>query len=302
MSRRRYFLLDETCSAAEVPSMMGRVVKDILLPLDRFAPVEPLDPAAVRHNTQDILPSILPEPSRSSTRKDVLGAVRDRGLNLALTSFFGIDLNWSGTQKAELESREVKQYNLKQPFQVFERLMDDPQYEKDVLALLNESWRGKGFLVVGFLTTSGAIWKLEAGKSTKTAVTANLPVSLLANTPQVLDPAVSPSHAVTNSTSRTMSVAEEEIFAVAYNVIKLKRRLDSKAPRYVKKSAVFGGSRRAKTSEPALGDDSDDDIEGSQESSDEDYEFASDQPVGIRELIIGEEEDHVEMIELESTC
>ncbi|MCJ1399148.1 hypothetical protein MMC11_002350 [Xylographa trunciseda] len=298
MSRRRYFLLDETCPASEVQSMMGRVVKDIRLPLNRFAPVEPLDSATTRHNTQDILPSILPEPSCSSTRKDVLEAVTERGVNFALTSFFGIDLASSATQKAELESMEVKQYSLKQPFQIFQHLMKDPNYGRDVLALLNESWRGKAFMVVGFLTTSGSVWKLDNRRSLTTALTANVPVSMFAGTPSALDPAVSPRQSATNSQSRTMSVAQEEIFAVAYNVVKLRRQFDGKAPRYVKKSAVFGGSRRAKSSEQALGEDSDDEVEGDESSSDDaSYDFGTGLSAGMRDLGTEEEGAHFEMTE-----
>jgi hypothetical protein len=102
--------------------------------------------------------------------------VTERSVNFALTSFFGIDLAKSATQKAELESMKVKQYSLKQPFQIFQHLMKDPNYETDMLALLNESWRGKAFMVVGFLTTSGAIWKLDNGRSLTTALTANIPI------------------------------------------------------------------------------------------------------------------------------
>jgi hypothetical protein len=137
--------------------MMGRVVKDIRPPLDRYAPVEPLDPSAATHNPQDILPSILPEPSRSSTRKDVVEAVTERGIKLALTSFFGIDFAKSAYQKAELESTEVKQYSLKQPHQVFDHLMTNSEYQADVVALLNEARRSKAYMVVGFLTTSGVV-------------------------------------------------------------------------------------------------------------------------------------------------
>jgi hypothetical protein len=58
-----------------------------------------------------------------------------------------------------------------------------------------------------------------------------------------------------------MSVAQEEMFGMTYNVVKLRRQFDSKAPRYVKKRAVFGGSRRAKSSEQVLDEDGDDEVE-----------------------------------------
>jgi hypothetical protein len=282
--------------------MMGRVVKDIHLPLERFAPVEPLDTTTPRRNPQDILPSILPKPNLSNTRRDILEATKGHGINIALTSFFGIDLARDATQKAELESVQVKHYGLKQPFQIFERLMQDKEYEKDVIELLNESWRGKGYIVVGFLTTSGAVWKLDKSKSQTTALTANIPVSMFAGTPAALDPAFSPRRTESNTQTRTMTVVEEEIFAIAYNVIKLKRSLDKTAPKYVKKKAVFGGSRRAKSSEQALGDGSDDEEEADEDSDDEDdYEFGSGLPAGIRDVGIGEENPHFELLEPKAT-
>ena len=68
MTRRRYFILDETCPEREVQSMMGRVVLDPAAPLHAFAPMEPLNDKEVRHNPEDIIPTILPEPSLSTKR------------------------------------------------------------------------------------------------------------------------------------------------------------------------------------------------------------------------------------------
>jgi hypothetical protein len=45
---------------------------DKVLPLHHFAPVEPFGAEEISHQTNEIIPNILPEPSLSTTRKDFL--------------------------------------------------------------------------------------------------------------------------------------------------------------------------------------------------------------------------------------
>ena len=73
----------------------------------------------------------------------LLSAVQTNELHLALTAFFGLDFARTENEKADLESREVKQYGLKQPKQVFDYLMTDAGYAKDALRLLKESGNSK---------------------------------------------------------------------------------------------------------------------------------------------------------------
>jgi hypothetical protein len=54
-----------------------------------------------------------------------------------------------------------------------------------------------------------------------------------------------------------MRVVQEEIFAVAYNVVGTSYRVDRNAPGYIKKTPIAGGPKRAKAHHPSLGDDSD---------------------------------------------
>jgi hypothetical protein len=248
--------------------MMGRVVQDIRLPLHRFAPVEPLDHASPRHNPQDILPTIVPKPNLSINRKEILESATTKELNVALTQFFGINFARSSTEKAELEGQQVKRYSLNQPKQVFKHLMKNNDYAKDVRELLAES-KGRSYMVVGFMTTSGAVWKLSSEAENKTGFTATVPLSLALGTPPQLDPSISPSMSTKHSPSRTMSVVSEEIFAIAYDIVSTLRKLDFSAPGYVRKEEAYGKEKRAKAHHLALGEDSDEELEFESEDEDE---------------------------------
>jgi hypothetical protein len=273
MPRRRFFILDETCAASEVPSMMCRVVTDRLLPLINYAPIEPLPShLEARHNTNDIIPSILSAPSLSTNRKDFLGTVRDKAVTLMLTTFFGFDFARTREEQLVLESKEVKRYTLKNPQTYFETLMENDLYARDVRKILKEAPLGRAYMVVGFITTTGATWKRKSIKSSSQGANVTLPVAeaLGVPLPEILDPGFEVSHTKANSQGFTMSVVQEEIFAVAYNVVTTKYSLQKGKKGSSHRTPVVGPPKRARAHHLALSPESDEVAVSSDEEDEED--------------------------------
>lgn len=150
---------------------------------------------------------------------------------------------------------------MKQTKQYFEELMKDPLYSRDVRQLLRDSKWGKAYFVVGFMTTEGAVWKRGAMQEHPAGFTVKAPVSLATGMPSQLDPGISPSYAIQNSQEHSFDVAQVEVFAIAYDVVKLSHGFDRTAPRYVKSEPVLGPAKRAKPHHLAMGPDSDEEIE-----------------------------------------
>ncbi|KAF2842360.1 hypothetical protein M501DRAFT_998642 [Patellaria atrata CBS 101060] len=261
MSRRRFFLLDETCPATEIKHMMCRVVVDKYLPLHKFAPFQSLSPSDVSHHTDDIIPNILPAPSSSTTRKEILEFVREKGISFGLTAFFGLDFARGHDNHTGLESQQVKRYTLNNPEMYFEKLMTNTQYAEDVTKILQN--HGRAYLVIGFLTTTGTVWRLRNDETRTTGFSVTAPLSVLSAVPLpgLLDPSINPSITTGIKHERTMQVVEEEIFAVAYCPVEIDRTFDRSAPRFVKKTAKVGQAKRAKAYHRAFSGESDEEIE-----------------------------------------
>ena len=258
--------------------MMGRVVRDRLWPLqDAYAPFEPLDSSEVRHNTQDILPGILPEPELSTNRKEIIQSTQKHGVRAELTSLFGFEFDWSDSNRAQLESAEVKRYMLKNPERFWDRLRGDAAYEKDVTELLNKCHWKKGYFVTGFMTAVGLLWKTtqKSVHSVSGDITAPVSATLL-GTPTPLDPSLGMDNSNELSSSSKWQASGEKIFAVSYYTVQLTRSLDRNAKHYVSKEAEFGGPARGKKHHLMLGEGEDGiELESDDDPSDEKTEYLS---------------------------
>lgn len=255
MSRRRFFILDEPCSASSIPKLLGRVVTDKFLPLQKSAP---FPSTTLPHNPEDIIPNILPTPSISTNRKEVLSVANEQGLGLSLGLLFGVNVARSNGDKLELESEEVKQYTLNSPDDIFDMLMENDLYATDVQKLLTTSKRSHGYLVTGFMTTTGTLWTRTKEQSRTKGVAVTLPISqLVPGLPLQLDPGIEPSQTTTAGRETAMHISEEQIFAVSYSLVKVKRRFDKNAPRFTKKTPMVGPPKRANMHQLALGEDED---------------------------------------------
>lgn len=272
MAGRRFFILDEAIPATEIESFMCRVVTLKNLPLTKFAPFPPISPGEASHNTNEIIPSILPTPSLSTSRKEFLKVVHEKEIKIGLTAFFGLDFARNKEESRSLESELVKRYVLSNPEHHFQKLMQNEHYARDILALLDSNKLHHAYLVTGFLTTAGATWKIEASCKKTDGFNVVAPISDLANipVPGLLDLSVNPRITTTTEQKREMCVAEEEIFAVSYSIVKLSYGFKGSAFS-ITKTPVIGRPKRAKAYHLAMGDGSGSDDEIEVSSDDDGY-------------------------------
>lgn len=280
---------------------MCRIVQDVQLPLFKYTPVEPLTLAgAVKqqerpHRPCDLIPNILPEPSRTTNRKDFLSAVTDKSLQAKISKIFGFDKGANDGQKVDLQTKEVRRYTLNNPGEYFNALMKDELYERDVRAFLKET--GQAYLVIGFLTTSNATWTHDGSGSSSLEVQAKAPVSMVAAGFGVpLPPVVDPSFTIKRNAGYEANAhhesPDEEIFAVAYAPVKTSGFGFRKA-----KAVTIGRSKAAGANHLAFGES--DDEEEDEDEDEDDYED-EDEEVGFGKKKVELEDHEIQLDENDS--
>ncbi|KAF1810200.1 hypothetical protein P152DRAFT_475771 [Eremomyces bilateralis CBS 781.70] len=270
MAGKRYFILEETIAATEIESMMGRVVISKTLPLNKFAPFPAMSPNEPSHNTNDIIPSILPSPSLSLNRKEFFSAVRGHELHVALSAILAADIKSTREGSATLDSQQVKRYTLDNPEQYFRALLQNELYSRDMRTILEASSTKRGYFVTGFLTTTETTWNRETNRSKKGGFSTSLPVSQLTGLPLpvISDLRVGSAHESTTQHGQDMSVPAEEIFAMSYSIVKLEYNFKLSLANPIIKTPVFGPPKRAKARHLALSQESDEEIEDGSDDDD----------------------------------
>ena len=258
MARNRFFVLPYSLHESHIPHLMGRIVLDPFDPLRRFAP----DPSHDGFNPEDIVPNIRPEPIPYRSRKDVIRAASSVTLQGSLASYFGAHADSTSSQSVEFESDIVKRYQMINNVVVFGKLMADGRYSALVERLWGEAKTDGVLLVTGFLSTKMTRWTTSAGRGTGVGVNVEVPAGELLGAPIDGNPGMNAS--VSREAGHDMSgqVDVEEIFAVAYDVIKHKHTLDKKAKHWVATTTVLGDEKRTKAGHLAFGEeDSEEEIE-----------------------------------------
>lgn len=273
MAHRRFFILDETIDAREIDDFMCRVVETKSQPLGKYAPCRPLTPGQPSHNTNDIIPGILPPPVLSNNRKDTIQIFREKGISGQLSSFLGFDFTRGSSETRRLESELVKQYTLPNPEEYFETLMKNRHYAQDVRALLETTKSHRAYLVTGFLTAVRATWTIESKTNTTNSLEVNIPLSASLNVPVpgLLDFNTKPRMSSSAQHNRELSSDKEEIFAVSYSIVHLKHQGVS-LPGFGIQTPVLGRPKRVKAYHLAMGHDDDSSEELELESDEENIE------------------------------
>ena len=257
MKGNRFFVLPYSLHEEHIPHLMGRVVIDPLDPLRRFAP----DPEHHGFNPEDIVPTILRDPVPYRSRHDVIRAASNITLQGSLASYFAAHVGRDRDHSVELEGDFVRRYQMINNTLVFRNLMSDQRYSAQVEQLLTEAKKDEALLVTGFLTTKVTRWTTSAGREHGAGVNLEVPVDLLGG-PIDVNPTIDLSLSREAGHDMTGQVEIEEIFAVAYDVVRHKYSPDRKAKHWVATTTVLGDEKRTKASHLAFGEeDSDEEIE-----------------------------------------
>jgi hypothetical protein len=256
MVHRRYFLLQESVPATEVGNFLCRVVVSKTLPLARFAPFSL--PGTPAYNSNDIIPSILPEAFLSTIDEQSLSTVRERRISLQLSALLGLSATRSETETRTLKSRCLRRYSLPNPDVYFQELMRNESYARDVRALLDETWPRHAYLVTGFLTATDSSWSAKTNQGTTRGFNITIPISEIVSTPLpvpgLADVGIAPEWSTSTEQSSQTRVSGEEIFAVSYSVVKLSYKF-TRSGGFVTSFAAVGRPKRAKAHHLALGHD-----------------------------------------------
>ena len=156
--------------------MMCPVVAGKLLPLQHFAPSEPLSTEEPSYNTNDIIPNNLPEPYIITFTLHFVTSMRRSDIVTTLTTYLGLSLSHGDGQSISLQSESVKRYTLANPAELSNRLMTNELYAQDVTNLLRTVRPEKAYLVVGFLTVTGAVGKRNLAREHSAGVKFSVPI------------------------------------------------------------------------------------------------------------------------------
>lgn len=219
-----------------------------LEPLEAIEPIE----LSVRHSPENIIKNILPEPQLSQNIIDLLNATTDDGLKLSLGELFGVDVSRSNNDTVELETNQIKTHALTNPDDIFDELMDNEDYAKDILKFFKSLKKRHAYFVTGFLTASKLTTTRTSGKDSKNGFKIKFPLGQFVAGPAgaPLDLGVNPSHNIKGEVKRKMEVVEEEIFAISYSLVKFRFRV--RKSDVTKNDIYISGPRFAKKTEIAF--------------------------------------------------
>ena len=265
MKTKRFYVLPYSIHGEHIPHLMGRIVLDPLNPLRRFIP----DPEEVEgFNPEDVVPGIQRAPVSYEDRSELIRAASGAKLRARLSDYLGLETGTSASSSVELRAAKVRRYEMVNHAGVFRRFMERADFRTLIEGLLDESKHGEALMVVGFYTAEKSRWAASQTAGREHGANVEVTVgALVAGAPIGMDPGVGIT--VNSSVGHRMAGKGdgEEIFAVAYDVVKRKHALDRNAKRWVSSTPVLGDEKRVQAGHLAMGD----------EASDGELEYESDE-------------------------
>ena len=277
MKKDRFFVLPYSLHGDHIRTFMGRVVLDPLDPNRRFVPLD-----YETAGPETIVPGITEKPIPYKSRADVIRGATSSSLQAVLTKYFNLCLSTDTESTVALHGNEVKRYQMIQNEVKFKRLMENPKFERETQTLMAKSFRGRVYLIVGFLTTKGTQWDVGVSNSRMAAARAQVPTGTASSAGPDLDVGAETASSRSEQKTMTGEVEQEEIFAVAYDVVKPKRSVPWISSRYMAERPVLGDEKRASGSHLSLGRK---DSSSSDEEMEEPHSLAKKIELELSELV-----------------
>ncbi|PNY25107.1 Uncharacterized protein TCAP_04951 [Tolypocladium capitatum] len=257
MKTKRFFVLPYSVHAEHIPHLMGRIVLDPLNPLRRFIP----DPdEADGFSPEDVVPSLRRDPVSYQDRTELVRAASGAKLRARLSDYLGLETGTSASSCVELRAAEVRRYEMANHAAVFRRFLQHAAFRALIEGLLDESKHGEALMVVGFYTAARSRWSTAQATGWEHGADARVPVAALAGIPVAgADPGVAASASSSVEHRMAGRGQGEEVFAVAYDVVKKKHALDRTARRWLSSTPVLGDEKRVQAGHLAMSDGASDD-------------------------------------------
>ncbi len=273
MNPQRFHILPYSLPASHIPHLLGRIVLDPLNPLRQFIP-DPSDPSAGGFNPEDIVPNLLPLPVISHDHTAVARAASSARLRARLSEYLGLETGVSASAAVELRAAVVRRYEMANHSGVFRRFMAHDGFRGLIEGMLAEGKRGEALMVVGFYTAENARWVASRTRGREHGVDVQVPVGAVVGLPVGVDPGVGASVERIVEQSMEGEVQGEEVFAVAYDVVRRKHSLDRTVKGWVSSTLVLGDEKRVQAGHLGMGRESDGELEYESEEECEGPEMA----------------------------
>lgn len=294
MKTRRFVVLPYSLHGDHIPHLMGRIVLDPLNPLRRFVP-NPDDGAGF--NPEDVVPTLCPPPVVYHNHTEVIRAGSSAKLRARLSDYLGFEIGTSASSSVALRAGVVRRYEMADHGAVFRRFMAHDGFRGLIEGILDEAKGGEALIVVGFYTSEKTRWAALRTGGREHGADLQIPVGAVVGLPVGVDPGLGGSKGSSVEHGFEGEVEGEEIFAIAYDVIKKKHSLDRTARRWVSSTPVLGDELRVQAGHLAMGQDSDEELEYDSEPGSDDAEMHYILGGDIQQWTsgTGEVEDYIEL-------
>ncbi len=260
MKDKRFFVLPYSLPSSHIPHLLGRIVLDPVNPLRCFIPV-PDDEAAGGFNPEDVVPTLRREPFVYHDCTEVVRAGTNTRLRARLSDFLGLEAGASTSNSAELRAAVVRRYEMVSHDTVFRRFMAHDKFRGLIEGILEDGKGGEALMVVGFYTAERARWVTSRTSGREHGVDVQVPVGAIVGIPVGVDPGIGVSVGAEAEHSMIREVQGEEIFAIAYDVVKKKHSLDRTAKRWVSSTPVLGDEKRVQAGHLVMGQGGEEELE-----------------------------------------
>ncbi|KAF9772755.1 hypothetical protein IL306_009512 [Fusarium sp. DS 682] len=223
-SKPTFALIDRLPSSHHASVFLGRIVADILHPLHDYCPEDPR--AALQQ---------LPVEVTDTSVSTVLAASNSTAVRAMLDGIFGLTNSKSSNTGKQIMSDKVTTRTLPQHRKSFAAMIG--AHHDEILELL-ENNGGKGYMVVGLKTCHDAEIEITRNHERKSDVQVSAPARQIAsiashgavNPASVPNPTVGRSSEVSADWETKLTAEGEQIFALQYRKISLKKHFFSKKP------------------------------------------------------------------------
>ena len=208
--------------------MLGRVVVDKDHPLERFAPDERFPQPGI------IVERLYPGVITYDTLTEVFNARQRDSVGAGLTEFLRAYWRKDVSQHKALTAASATHFEMDQIEPKFNKLMENDDYKREVINLLEEQSNKSLPMVTGVFTCKNLQIRLEdiAGQAASGKV--RVPIGEATGASQAVDPELDISHAVSADGQNVVTIEEEVIVALRYTDLRMKYKHERRFPYFRK--------------------------------------------------------------------
>ena len=266
----QYVLVDRLPSSVG-PRLLGRIVLDIQSPIDQFRPEDPSKDLS--NETLEIV---------DSNFSTLFSINRNATVEAKIGQIVGVAVDDTRSVEKKFEGKTIRTRFLAQHKDALRKLLEKRRGE--IIELLSDAKKGKGYMIVGFKTAADASMSSKEVAQRTTKLGVEFPANQVAaaashgavQASDIANPQINISSTADAVVANSAQMVGEQIFAVRYRIVTLKRKHHRESVDYgdVKRVNVEDGVYGSEEKEPIFDEDDAFDGEGSSMWDDDDFEFS----------------------------